>query len=180
MPINNYDLLNIQACSFNVFWNSSRTQTLLVSCRYWVVPLISTRVSGYSHVILLEPWCLHRWQVSRWPEMRYPHRTWNCHSSSWTSMITSFLQELLMIVGLSTSNTRSSSNWSGEASTGIWSLKSQFTSAPPTLLHSHNTLTHTKFRNYKVRDESTCHYGDVMMSAMASQITSLTIVCSNF
>ena len=52
MPINNHELLNIQACSFHVFWNTGCTQSLVVSCKYWVVPLISTRVSGYSQVIL--------------------------------------------------------------------------------------------------------------------------------
>ena len=55
MPINNHDHLNIHACSFNMFWNKGCTQSLVVSCKYmyWVVPLISTRVSGYSQVIPL-------------------------------------------------------------------------------------------------------------------------------
>ena len=53
MPTKNYELLNIQVCSPDVFWNRGRTQSLVVNCRYWVVPLISTRDSGYSHVILL-------------------------------------------------------------------------------------------------------------------------------
>ena len=53
VTINNYELLNIQACSFLMFWNRGCTQSLVVSCKYWVVPLISTRVSGKSQVILL-------------------------------------------------------------------------------------------------------------------------------
>ena len=55
MPINNQacELLNIQACSFHMLWNTGRTQFLVVSCKYWVIPPISTRVSGYSQVILL-------------------------------------------------------------------------------------------------------------------------------
>ena len=46
VPINNHDFLNIQACSFSVFLNTPSTQFLVVSCKYWVVPLIPTRVSG--------------------------------------------------------------------------------------------------------------------------------------
>ena len=39
------------------------TQSLVVNCKYWVVPLLSNRVSGYSQVILLgiilnTPWSL--------------------------------------------------------------------------------------------------------------------------
>ena len=52
VPINNHELLNIQACSFNVLRNRGHTQSLVVSWRYWIFPLISTRVSGYRHVIL--------------------------------------------------------------------------------------------------------------------------------
>ena len=52
VPMNYYELLNLQACSFLMFWNSGCTQSPVVSCKYWVVPLISTRVSGYSHVML--------------------------------------------------------------------------------------------------------------------------------
>ena len=51
-PRNNFELLNIQACSFLMFWNRGCTQSLVVSCKYWVVPLIYTRVSCYSHVNL--------------------------------------------------------------------------------------------------------------------------------
>ena len=54
MPINDYEFLNIQACSFHVVWNRGCTQSLVVSCKYWVVLLVYTRVSGYSQVILLE------------------------------------------------------------------------------------------------------------------------------
>ena len=54
MPINDYEFLNIQACSFHVVWNKGCTQSLVVSCKYWVVLLVYTRVSGYSQVILLE------------------------------------------------------------------------------------------------------------------------------
>ena len=53
MSINNYELLNKQARPFIVFWNMGCTQSLLVNFKYWIVPLISSRVSGYSHVILL-------------------------------------------------------------------------------------------------------------------------------
>ena len=56
VPINNHELLNIQACSFHVVWNWGYTQSLVVSCKYWVVPLVSTRVSGYSQIILLWLW----------------------------------------------------------------------------------------------------------------------------
>ena len=52
VPINNYDLLNIQACSFNVFWNTPSTQSVVVSSKYWVVPLKSTGVSGHCQGIL--------------------------------------------------------------------------------------------------------------------------------
>ena len=38
LPINDYELLNIQAFSFHVVWNTACTQSLVVSCRYWVVP----------------------------------------------------------------------------------------------------------------------------------------------
>ena len=56
VPMNNYmfELLNIRACSFIMFRNLGCSQSLVVSCKYWVVPLIFTRVSGYSRVILLE------------------------------------------------------------------------------------------------------------------------------
>ena len=53
VPMNNYELLNIQACSFFMFWNWGCTESLVVSFKYWVVPLIPTRVSDYSQVILL-------------------------------------------------------------------------------------------------------------------------------
>ena len=53
VPINDCEHLNIQACLFNMFWNKRCTQCLAVSCKYWVVPLMSNRVSGYSQVILL-------------------------------------------------------------------------------------------------------------------------------
>ena len=33
-PIINYELLNIDAYSFNMFWNNGCTQSLVVSCRY--------------------------------------------------------------------------------------------------------------------------------------------------
>ena len=55
VPINNYELLNIETCSFHVVWNRGCPQSLVVSCKYWVVPLVSTRISGYSQVILLDP-----------------------------------------------------------------------------------------------------------------------------
>ena len=32
----------VQACSFNMFWSPCCTQSLPVSCKHWVVPLIST------------------------------------------------------------------------------------------------------------------------------------------
>ena len=53
VPMNNYELLNIQARQFIVFWDKGCTQSIVVSRKYWVVPLISTKVSGYSQVILL-------------------------------------------------------------------------------------------------------------------------------
>ena len=53
--VNFHELLNIQACSFIMFCNRLSIQSLLVSCKYWVVILISTRVSGYSQAILLLP-----------------------------------------------------------------------------------------------------------------------------
>ena len=53
VPMNDYKHLSIQACSFDIFWNRGCTQSLVVSCKYWVGPLISTRVPGYSQVILL-------------------------------------------------------------------------------------------------------------------------------
>ena len=36
-----------------MFGNLASTQSLVVSCKYWVVPLISTRVSSYCQAILL-------------------------------------------------------------------------------------------------------------------------------
>ena len=53
-PVNNHELLNIL-----VFGNTGCTQYPVVSCKYWVVPLISTRVSGYSQVILFD-WMKYR------------------------------------------------------------------------------------------------------------------------
>ena len=35
-----------------MFWNKGSAQPLVVTCKYWVVPLTSTRVSGYTHIIL--------------------------------------------------------------------------------------------------------------------------------
>ena len=52
VPMNNYKVPNIQACSFHVVWNRGCTQYLVVNCKYWVDSLVSTRVSGYSEVIL--------------------------------------------------------------------------------------------------------------------------------
>ena len=57
--MNDYELLNLQACSFNMFYNSGCTQSLVVGCKYWVVPLISTRIWGYSLIILCV--CICRW-----------------------------------------------------------------------------------------------------------------------
>ena len=51
--INNNELLNIQACSFQVVLKRVCTQSLVVSCKCWVDPLVFTRISGYSQVILL-------------------------------------------------------------------------------------------------------------------------------
>ena len=53
MTIYDSDFPNLQACSSNMFWNRGCTQSLVVRCKYWVVPLISTRVPGYSQVIRL-------------------------------------------------------------------------------------------------------------------------------
>ena len=55
VPINNYELLNIETCSFHMVWNRDCPQSLVVSYKYWAVPLVSTRTSGYSQVILLDP-----------------------------------------------------------------------------------------------------------------------------
>ena len=41
---------------FNMFCNKGCTQSLVVSCKYWVVALISSRVSVYSQVILSSSW----------------------------------------------------------------------------------------------------------------------------
>ena len=58
VPVSNYQLLDVQASSLIVFWNRGCTQSLMTNCNYWVlVPLISTRVSGYSQVILLTVIC---------------------------------------------------------------------------------------------------------------------------
>ena len=54
MSINNYDLLNIQACSFTIFRKRGCSQPLVVSCKYWVVFVICTRISGYSQVVILD------------------------------------------------------------------------------------------------------------------------------
>ena len=40
VPINNYELLNTRADSFVMFWNRGCTQSVVVSCKYWVAPLI--------------------------------------------------------------------------------------------------------------------------------------------
>ena len=51
VPMNNYEILNIQACSFHVLEYALH---LVASCKYWVVPLVSTGISCYSQVILLK------------------------------------------------------------------------------------------------------------------------------
>ena len=38
VPMNNCELLNIQACSFLMYWNRGCTQSLVLSCKYWVSP----------------------------------------------------------------------------------------------------------------------------------------------
>ena len=54
-----YVPLNAQDCSFLMFWNRGCTQTLVVSRKYWVLPLMSTKVSGYSQVILFGSSLIH-------------------------------------------------------------------------------------------------------------------------
>ena len=54
VPMIIHELLNIKACSFHVLEWGLHTQSLVASCKYWVAPLISTRVSDYSQVILLK------------------------------------------------------------------------------------------------------------------------------
>ena len=44
-----YKGINMQACSFNMFSNPCCTRSLVVSYKYWVVPLISTRISPDIH-----------------------------------------------------------------------------------------------------------------------------------
>ena len=56
VPMNNYELLNIQACSFLMFRNRGCTQSLVVSCKYWVVPLISTRASAIVRSFYWDAW----------------------------------------------------------------------------------------------------------------------------
>ena len=56
VPKNNYEFLNI-----GPFISYGCTQCLVTSCKYWVVPRISTRVSGYSQVILKAGALLSRW-----------------------------------------------------------------------------------------------------------------------
>ena len=58
--MNNYEFLNIQASSFRVWVYPLCSQTLVVSCLYWAVPQISTRVSEHCQVILLE------WYIGFW------------------------------------------------------------------------------------------------------------------
>ena len=58
VPINNYELLNMQAYSLFKFWNRSCTQSLVVSSKNSVVPLISTRVPGYTQVILFSTYLM--------------------------------------------------------------------------------------------------------------------------
>ena len=61
VPVDDYELLNIHACSFHIVWCTGWTQSLVVRCKYWVVPIVSTRASDYSQVILF---CNHqqRWR----------------------------------------------------------------------------------------------------------------------
>ena len=47
VPKKSYELLNIQVC-LSMFFVTGCTQSLVVCCKYQVVPLISTRVSGYA------------------------------------------------------------------------------------------------------------------------------------
>ena len=54
VPMIIHELLNIKACSFHVLEWGLHTQSLVASCKYWVAPLISTRVSDYCQVILLK------------------------------------------------------------------------------------------------------------------------------
>ena len=79
VPINNYEILNRQACS--CFWNMSCTQSLVVSCKYWVIPLISTWVPGCSQVMLLET-CVTRYlgqgQAVTSPDYQWDVITWPC------------------------------------------------------------------------------------------------------
>ena len=46
VPKNNYEVLSIQECSFHVFWKKGCTQSLVASCKYRVVLVVSSRVSG--------------------------------------------------------------------------------------------------------------------------------------
>ena len=48
VPANNYQVVNLQACSFiSYILEKGCTQYLVVRSKYWAVPLISARVSCY-------------------------------------------------------------------------------------------------------------------------------------
>ena len=71
--MNDNELLNIQACSFLIFWIWGCTQTLVASCNYWVVPLISIRVSGMGLGLdkMLDNWAANGTITSQnWPHSK--------------------------------------------------------------------------------------------------------------
>ena len=49
VTMNNYELLNTQACSFILFWNRGCTQTLVVSSKYWVFPWYPLEFQAIVH-----------------------------------------------------------------------------------------------------------------------------------
>ena len=53
VPLNNSEFLSIHARSFDMFWNKGCTQSLAVSYKQCVVPILSTRASDFSQVIIL-------------------------------------------------------------------------------------------------------------------------------
>ena len=87
-------------------WDPEEQTSVKFECKYktfhsWKCTLnvVCEMAAIFTRGDELTPCCFHRWPAIQWLVMLCPYRTWNCHSSSWTSIIISFPLELSMTVG---------------------------------------------------------------------------------